>query len=555
MGQYNSKVILCKNIKLEKDYKNVLSYTENQMYTLCYNNKVVEKNDFSFIRSERNYIQVDCSYEDALKCNYMCFQNPDYSSKWFFAFIDNVEYVNDNCVRIRYTIDEFSTWFDYWSPSACLVLREHVNSDNIGEHTYPENLEHGDYIVNSYQRLGSFNAENCNVVIGTTWLPSNTPNITSYQYYGAFSGVYYIAFSSLASANDFIQALDGFGRGDAIVCAFMAPDDLCKPKTSFSATLHSKINNDDGTTSNHDFSISANFIGNHYSINLLTDQTIAINTTLNGYTPKNKKLFCYPYNYLLVSNNEGSDAIYNYEDFISNTPTFNIIGTLCPGCSIKLYPENYKKIADGAAGSYERPGYNDGIMAGKFPICSFTNDSYVNWLTQQSVNTTMNQVGAAVQIGGMILNSAAGEGNSSSSYAGLFQQQASYLSERYQRALVAPQARGNINGGDVTYGYNQKSFSIYKMSIKAEYAAIIDEYFNRFGYQVNEVKLPNQTGRVYWNFVQIGSYENIGYSTSVTRSVPAASMETINNIYRSGVTIWHDHANLGNYSLTNSISS
>lgn len=87
-----------------------------------------------------------------------------------------------------------------------------------------------------------------------------------------------------------------------------------------------------------------------------------------------------------------------------------------------------------------------------------------------------------------------------------------------------------------------------------EYAAIIDDWFNRFGYKINRVKIPNQIGRRYWNYIQIGSSENIGYSPSnASRSVPASSMEIINTIYRNGTTIWHDHANIGNYSLNNTI--
>ena len=30
MGLRNSEIIICKNIKLDKDYKNVLNYTESQ---------------------------------------------------------------------------------------------------------------------------------------------------------------------------------------------------------------------------------------------------------------------------------------------------------------------------------------------------------------------------------------------------------------------------------------------------------------------------------------------------------------------------------------------
>jgi hypothetical protein len=65
--------------------------------------------------------------------------------------------------------------------------------------------------------------------------------------------------------------------------------------------------------------------------------------------------------------------------------------------------------------------------------------------------------------------------------------------------------------------------------------------------------VPNQTGRTYWNYVQIAAEDDIGYSSNANISVPSKSMEIINNVYRKGVTIWHDHANIGDYSLNNTI--
>ena len=144
MGLQNSQIMICKNIRLEKSYKDVLNYTEQQMITLCQQNAVASANNYSFIRGERGYIKTSFSYNDALKCNYMAFQNTDYSNKWFFAFIDDVIYDNDGTARIRYTVDEFSTWFDYWEAEPCFVEREHVSDDTVGLHTIPEGLEFGD---------------------------------------------------------------------------------------------------------------------------------------------------------------------------------------------------------------------------------------------------------------------------------------------------------------------------------------------------------------------------------------------------------------------------
>lgn len=86
------------------------------------------------------------------------------------------------------------------------------------------------------------------------------------------------------------------------------------------------------------------------------------------------------------------------------------------------------------------------------------------------------------------------------------------------------------------------------MILRDEELKIIDDYFSRFGYKVNTLKIPEFSSRTYWNYLKIVEGENIGYG-----EIPSKSMETINKICRSGVTIWHNHTNIGNYNLNNSI--
>ena len=120
----------------------------------------------------------------------------------------------------------------------------------------------------------------------------------------------------------------------------------------------------------------------------------------------------------------------------------------------------------------------------------------------------------------------------------------------YQHSLCPTTAKGNTNGGDINVCSERNGFSFYKMSIKQEYARIIDEYFTRYGYKVNRLKTPNITGRTYWNYIQIDSQDDLG-----SGNIPNKYMETINNIARKGVTIWHNHDNIGNFALNNTIVS
>ena len=52
MGLQNSNIMICKNIKLDKSYKDVLNYTEQQMVSLCQANAVASANNYSFIRNK-----------------------------------------------------------------------------------------------------------------------------------------------------------------------------------------------------------------------------------------------------------------------------------------------------------------------------------------------------------------------------------------------------------------------------------------------------------------------------------------------------------------------
>ena len=91
-------------------------------------------------------------------------------------------------------------------------------------------------------------------------------------------------------------------------------------------------------------------------------------------------------------------------------------------------------------------------------------------------------------------------------------------------------------------------FNLYNMTITYSYAKKIDDFFSRFGYKVNEVKTPNLNSRSKFNFIKVGGMDEL-----VTGSIPASDLETINSIFRKGVTIFHNYNDIGNYLIDNPI--
>jgi predicted PurR-regulated permease PerM len=414
-----------------------------------------------------------------------------------------MEYINENCTAVTIETDVYQTYMFDIVKKACFVEREHTNDDTLGNNTVPEGLDTGEYIVNSVDSIGYETSGNpeTRVVIGVTKVPEQVysqMSTTSRTYNGILNGLTYYVFETNTDAANFINAMDLSGLADNIVNVFLAPNKLCNTSQFYTYTISIL----DFGSVQIDISFSCNKIPSESTARILKDSTsISINSTLNGYAPKNNKMFTKEFNYLHITNNNGSDVNLAYEDFINNSPSVRVIGAICPGCSIRLIPENYKKYN---TSSNKNVLMEYGLVAGKYPVCSWSNDTYTNWLTSNTVNIGFKALGGILGIvgGGALLATGAGATVGGGMLAGGVGMITDTIKEIYNHSLVADQASGNTNSGDVTFSSGMNKVVAYKMNIRNEYARVIDEFMSMFGYKVNRVKIPNITGRTNWNFVK-----------------------------------------------------
>ena len=133
-------------VPIELDNKNQLTFaSKTAQYTYFNSCTHIEVDDSSYQRKD-NTIRYPGHIDDLIGYNYCMYKNTSYSSKWFYAFITDMRYINDSMTLVTIKTDVWQTWFDDITLKKCFVEREHVNSDNYGEHTVPENLETGEYI-------------------------------------------------------------------------------------------------------------------------------------------------------------------------------------------------------------------------------------------------------------------------------------------------------------------------------------------------------------------------------------------------------------------------
>lgn len=504
----NGKVMIVQNIKLNKDYKNVLSYSSSDMLTLCNNNKLDESNNFSFVRQDENTIEVQFKYSDCLKCNYLAFQNPNYSNKWFYAFIDNVKYINDSVVRITFTIDVWATFYDDLTFNDCFVIREHTNDDTIGANTQPENVELGEYITMDVTDFNELNPYGYMILFTKEDSSGNkAPNSTNYGGIWMPGGAYY---TKSQKVFDNIIASYQDGRSDYIYLVYTVPD-----------VFVDKANMRD-----------TKYVGQSMPAEIT--KSIAKATTLNTYTPKNNKLLTSPYSYILLTNNNGSAAQLRYEYFESVDCSFTVYGIPVIGSSSFCTPIDYK--ADSSL------GFLNSLSGGKYPTSAWSKDEYTNWLTQNAVNISLGMISSVAALGVGISS------GSPLSIAGGTISIAQSVGKVYEHSLAPETIRGNTNNGDILTACGYNTFYIYRRCINEEYAKVIDDYFSYKGYATNKLKKPNITGRRIWNYVQVSNEDDL-----VHANIPHEYLETINDFARRGFTVWHKHQNLGNYSLDNNI--
>lgn len=503
-------------VPIEKDYAHTL-YFPNAAAQQAYftGRKKFEATGLSYQRKDgviRFPAQMDAILDAG--CNYVMYQNAAYSDRWFYAFITGMSFENPQHTNITIATDCIQTWMFDITVKTSFVEREHATSDNVGEHTIDEALELGEYVCNDLSIDN--NLTSCYYVILTTFNPTGDDKPMAVNMGGIFyAGGAYIC-STMDEVVNIVQLFSKAGEADAVTAVYMVPKKIV---INSSETLQ--------------FSGQAN--------PAFYDVSKAKPTKINGYTPKNKKLLTYPFCYLLASNNAGSSNVYKYERFSTATCDFLVTGVPVVGGSIKSCPKQYNGIS---------VNQEEGLMCGKFPTLSWSADLFTNWLTQNSVNIALGIGAGALQIAGGAVTMAATAGTGAAiggaGIVGGVNSIVNTLAQVHQQSFTPNSARGNTNGGDINTANGANTFYYYAMSIKAEYAKAIDEFFTMYGYKCNRVKVPAKAHRSAFWFTKT-------IDAAIDGAIPQDDLQVIKDAYNKGITFWRPSAAIKNYNQDNAI--
>ena len=577
--------ILIGRVPFDNSYRHTLTFSsvsEQTSFMMGRMDSSLEKDTYTYVRMN-NSIRVMFNAERLYTYDYVMYQNSNYGSKWFYAFIVGVNYVNENCTELVLELDVMQTWYFDYTLKSCFVEREHVSDDTVGAHlneepALPLQYQHlnfekhimeprwGVLLLNAYMHYvdDEYHSNGVDPCQGV-WAQG--------QYNACRFAIYDLndADSKQRLSLD-VQSLNQHGAADTIADAFTLPancfsvDDLIK--------FPIKINDTWTRTSGKVWTLQEGVLpisaGGH---------SVSKPSTLGTYTPKNNKLLCYPYNYLEIGDFTGRVEDWRYEYFSTNgfcrLSQRMVASADCQGY---VTPDAYNGIPDSPGNQSFKPFTFD--FTNKI---SWVYSTYQNWAAQNALNNQLAILGGVgamafsflpgISAAGKMLGAGAAQmehlgglglgqasQNALMSYSNAAGREfgatkpnmgalggglaaiASTLGNIDRMRKHPNTANGNVGGNSrLQNGYT--GWYTSQVCLLPEYAAIVDDFLDMYGYQVDRVKVPNRTGRPYWNYVKCQNSCHVG-------NVPSDMMNQINKIYDAGITFWHT-SDVGNYSLNN----
>lgn len=535
-----TQIKLIRGIKITPDYQDTFYFASAQdQYNYFAGKAFITYTDFTYQRVDKNKIRIPLGAESCYDINYMMFQNTNFGSKWFYAFVTGAEYINNECTELTYEIDVIQSWYFQMNLGECMVIRNHTPSDGLYEHLEPEDFNIDSYVVNFEQTLFGGVGSSATYILLTTghwdsgqdkWIPASS-GTGSYgkDLYGIYTGceVYVFHSDDVLSVNQVISEAVENGYEDGLVALYAGPGLPISPIEGSPWTQ---------TVS-------------------LSKATLRANA-FEGYVPRNNKMYNYPFCKVSLESGEGSQD-YAIEDFrrsISSIPTdpvqFESYAVAIPAPSLLVVPRYYKG---------EDIDYTIGVQVTDFPECPFVGDTFKMWLVQNAGSMVMNGIAEIANIAmSSVPRKKEVKNRKTKKWETISEpdrvgQEIGIRGLSHTLASSAGQWIDNDHKPDNVHSLshanilsNIKKNTVWTKGKTVNYwkARQIDSYFTRYGYAINLIRTPNIHARSRFTYVET-------LNATITGSVPADDLAFIASCFNNGITFWADHDGVGDYETLN----
>ena len=556
----STNIRILNNVKLDPSYANSIYFASTTaQYNYFVGKQKYNLANYTYQRVNLGVIRVGLKADLLYDCNYLMFQNTNFGSKWFYAFITSVEYVNNETSYVTYQLDEVQTWLFEMTLMPCIIERTHVptGQDTIGANIVAEPVQLGEYVTAGQELL--LNNSNCYIVIQICDVSDTTTygNVYDETFSGCSLHVY--PFDTVSEVETIKSFLGNYTqKPDAVIGIYTIPKWLCSYEQSHVLTFRN-------------------------SGSAQTKQLSAITGTesFGGYTPRNKKLYTYPYNFARFGTSNGQTMTMRYEFCKNLIPKVYCKGNCSNPVQITVRPVDYKGInkPDGTTNYINYQNFDMELDITDFPLGSWSNDYYSTWISQNALPLA---VGTGLTMAGMMAGAYNPSYDATLTPAGDLTQRkighfmqldpdkakhskwfnyspsdgetggdvalkglpnaSSALQHMYMASIHADTLRGTMNNGNVDHAANVKNLYGSRVHITAQMCELIDNYFDKYGYAIGKVATPNIHVRPKWTYVKTNG-------CIIKGNCPANSTAFVESLYDRGITFWANGDEIGRYDL------
>lgn len=537
-------VIHACNVPFDSTYRNQIFFnTVSEQSAYFMSKSVYQFGNYLTVRKVKpdggvqSSIKVEMNIDALYDCNYLMYMNKHHGTKWFYAFITKLIYINEETTEIVFETDVYQTWLFDVTIKASFVEREHSVTDNFNEHVVPEPFGCEDYTYAYVGKVEGISDWGYLIALSNS-ADSSKEGEMAKEISGIYQGLFFYYFKEYqdTAVRAFLESLDK----DSVQFITVVPGFCMEGVTVGPTTANPNV--------------SAYYV-QASSAPTKREWTIAFDrytSTFEGYKPKNKKLYTAPWTNLIISDHAGKSATYNVEEFVSqheysegnSALAFNVCADISSSPSLYIYPRYYKGLPH---------NYDCGFSLSEFPQCSYANDAFKLWMAktteQRGVNNAVNTfntlAGAGLSVGGLLAANPAltmsGSGMLVNGITGYLNNWANVKAAEHQ----ANRAMAGSPSHNLLTALGEYCISFYKRTARKDVAKCVDDFFTMYGYQTNKVKVPNLSSRPYFNYIKTNGINIVG-------SIPNDDMERLKRVYDEGVTLWKKTATVGDYSVDNS---
>lgn len=510
----NNELYLLRGVRLSINDHNTIYWSSQSAQESYFKSKAVHsEQDITYCYVGDGYLEIDGCSEDFTGVNYMMFRNTEYGSRWWYAYVTSIEFDSGNSATVHFEIDEWQTYFFDFQNNACMVLREHVSDDTIGKHLKSEPVNLGNPNIESIEYAGVGARLNTCIVLSSTFDPTSESfdAVDGGVYGGIYSGLKLTPYSiyddvKINDLNTALKSANANNKQNGIVDLFAYPE-------SFFPSGDSPVSKE-------------------YTYNKQYGD-------FDGYTPHNNKLYVYPFNYLVYATTTGQQRELRFELFSESSCRFLMFGSPYNTPQIVACPILYNN----PDGSGNAANLTEKLTLEGFPHFAYNVDVFKAYLAQHGGAMSIQMLAGALGSGVAALSgNPLGLAAAGGAVAGLGQQAANLMA----LSDKAPEMKGSSSGGALA-GYGLLDFMFYTVRVNREMAESIDEYFDVYGYEVDEVKVPNFTGRPNVNYVKVAK-------STLTGNIPSQILSKMRADLEQGMWFWQVADQVGNFAANNKLS-